>query len=62
MTEIIVGTVVSIAVRVANKAGQALPQEGTVVAIHAGKVTVLLPTGDLWYGTLGQVYPWQDTQ
>ena len=62
MTEIDVGTVVSIAVRVQDKAGNNLPRAGTVVALHAGKVMVLLPTGDIWYGTVGQVYPWQDTQ
>ncbi len=55
MTEINVGTVVSIAVRVQDKAGNNLPQEGTVIAVHAGKVSVLLRTGDLWYGSIGQV-------
>lgn len=59
MTEIVDGTMVSIAVKVQDRAGNPLSQAGTVIDIRNGKVTVLLSTGELWYGTLGQVYPWQ---
>lgn len=59
MNHLAEGDVVSIAVKITDKIGKEIDNTGTVVMISDNRVMVLLPSGDLWIGSVGCVYPAQ---